>query len=149
MKRFLKRVLFAGGIAAVGYQGFRAFRVFKVIRKLEQELPEYLETTYGEKPQCNVSLTVNIALQVHVKVVFSPEFLLEHQDLEDPIRQYILDTYPILKKCAFRLFVVDSSMSKVDILKKYNPRAYKIFGKIIEQKLKEKEAAEVPEEPAD
>lgn len=149
MKQFMKRLLWAGGVAAVGYQGFRAFRVFKVIKKVETDLPEYVETTYGEKPKCSVNLTINVAMQVHVKLVFSPDFLKEHQDLDEPIRKYILDTYPILWKCSFRLIIADTDMTQADILKKYHPKAYKMFGKLVEKKLKEKELAEVHEEPTD
>jgi len=149
MKKFIKGLFWAGGMAAVGYQSFRTYRLFQVAKKAEEELPQYLENTYGEKPQISVSIAVNVMINVKIKLTFTPEFLKENPDLEDNIKQYVLETYPRFNKCRLKVLVVDSSMSKVDILKKYYPQMYAKFGAQIEKKLKDKQSSVVHEEPTD
>jgi len=149
MKKLFKRLLVAGGMAALGYQSFRTYRLYQIARKAETELPPYLEAQYGEKPQISVSIAMNVMINVKIKLIFSPDFLKDKPEIEDNIREYILENYPGFAKCRFKLLVVDSSMSKLDILKKYYPQIYAKFGAQIEKKLREKQVGEVHEEPTD
>lgn len=149
MKKVFKRLILFGGMAAVGYQGFRLWQQVRIANKVEKELPDYLEQTYGEKPKVSVSITANAVIQTHVKVTFSPELLAAKPELEEELNQYLHATYPRLFKGRTRLMVVDNTMKKSDILKKYYPKIYAKFGAMIQKKEQEKAAHEVPEEPGD
>jgi len=149
MKRFIKSVLVAGGMAAVGFQGYKSYRLFIIAKKAREELPLFVEEKYGEKPQVGFSLSVNLVVQMQLKLTFSPESLKENPDREENLKADVLEIYPQFKKCHFQFMVVDSSMSKIDIIKKYNPKIYAKFGKLIEKKLQENQATEAHEEPTD
>jgi len=127
----------------------KTYRFFKVAKQAREELPQYLADKYGDKPAVGFKLNMNLVIELTLKLTFSPEFLSQNPDLEEKLAADVLEKYPLFKKCRFRVLVVDSSMSKIDILKKYYPKVYAKFGKMIEKKLKEKEAAEVHEEPTD
>ena len=149
MKKIFKSVLMIGSVAAVGYQGFRAYRLYKLMRKAEQELPVYLNETYGETPTVSISLAINAVINASVKVKFSPATFEKYPDLEEAVTQLIRETYPHLCSCRLKVMVVDNTMSKAEIIQKYYPKVYSKFGKIIEKKLKEKEAIHIQEEPTD
>ncbi|PKN72873.1 MAG: hypothetical protein CVU50_04935 [Candidatus Cloacimonetes bacterium HGW-Cloacimonetes-3] len=149
MKRIFKRLLMLGSVLAVGYQGFRSYRLFSYIKIAENELPDYLDEVYGETPKVSASITVNVIIHTQIKIVFSPEVFVKHPDIQDEITLYIRETYPQLSKCRLKVMVVDSTMSATDIIKKYHPKLYGKFGKLIEKKLKEKETCHIPEEPID
>jgi hypothetical protein len=149
MKKIFKRILMLGSLAAVGYQGFRAYRLYKIMRVAENELPAYLGETYGETPKVGINLTINAVIVAQLKLTFSPETFAKHPDLEEAVTLYIKETYPQLNKCRLKVMVIDSTMSVTDILKKYNPKVYAKFGKLIEKKLQEKEAKHIHEEPTD
>lgn len=149
MKKFIKGLFWAGGMAAVGYQSYKSYRLFVVAKKAREELPQFVEEKYGEKPQVGFSLSVNLVVQLQLKLTFTPEFLQANPELEEKLNEDIFESYPQFKKCHFQLMVVDSSMSKIDIIKKYNPKIYAKFGKLIEKKLRDKHEAEALEEPTD
>jgi len=149
MKKVFKRLLLFGGMAAVGYQGFKLWRQVRIANKMEKELPDYLEQTYGEKPKVSVSITANAVIMTNVKVTFSPELLAAKPELEEELSQYLHETYPRLFQGRTRLMVVDSTMKKSDILKKYYPKIYAKIGAMLEKKEQEKAGQEVPEEPGD
>ncbi|MDD4310262.1 MAG: hypothetical protein PHO32_07770 [Candidatus Cloacimonetes bacterium] len=146
MNRKLKRALFIGGMVAVGVQSFRSYRVFKEIKPLEKELSEYLHSLYGETPEFHSSMIVNLFINVDVTVLFSPEFLAIHTDVEEVVRQYLSDNCPMICKSRLTVIVEDNTMSKAEIIKKHSPKMYKLFGPLIEKKLKVAEAKETPKE---
>ena len=133
----------------MGYQSFRLWRMVRVANKVENELPEYVELTYGEKPRVDISITANVLIQIKIKVTFRPEFRKEHPELEEAIFQYLKDTYPLIFKAQTKLLVLDTEMTKADILKLYYPKIYAKFGAMIEKKQREKEEQHVAEEPED
>jgi len=149
MKKVFKRLLLFGGMAAVGYQGFKLWRQVRIANKVEKELPDYLEQTYGEKPKVSVSITANAVIMTNVKITFSPELLAAKPELEEELSQYMHETYPRLFHGRTRLMVVDSTMKKSDILKKYYPKIYAKIGAMLEKKEQEKAGQDIPEEPGD
>ncbi len=149
MKRIFKRILMIGSMAAIGYQGFRAFRLYKLMHLAEKELPEYLGGIYGETPKVGMNITINAVIVAQLKVTFSPETFAKYPDLEEAVTLHIKETYPQLSNWRLKVMVLDSTMGVAEIIKKYNPKVYEKFGKIIEKKLKDKEAKHIHEEPTD
>ena len=143
----IKRGLIIGGVAATAYQGFRLFRLAKAAKEMETPLKELLTSLYEEEPKLSCNITANIVIEVSIIAKFSTETLVKHPDIEDTIRNYVAENYPVLIIKRFKVIVCDKNMSTLDLIKQYQPKIYKRFGKLIEKKLKAAECTKAATEP--
>jgi hypothetical protein len=93
MKGSFGKLLKIAFIGAIGYVGFRVYEKIRAAIELDKTLPQYLENVIGEKPEVNITYTLN---EYTVNVCFSKEILAKNKDLETTIRDYISDFYPML-----------------------------------------------------
>jgi hypothetical protein len=147
MKKVFKRLLIAGSLAFFSYQGFRSWRLIRSVIALDKALPGYLESIYGEKPKVSCIVNANVAVNTRIIVKFSADILAQHSNIEETVRQYIDDYYPLLAKSRLKVAVLDVAMSKAETIKQLHPKIYKKLGTVIEKKLKEKEVAAAYNEP--
>ncbi len=147
MQRIFKRLLAAGGLAFFSYQGYRSWRLIRSVIALDKALPGYLESIYGELPKVSCTVNANIAVKTRIVVKFSAEIIANHDNIEDIVKQFISDFYPVLAKSKLKVAVLDISLSKAETIKQLHPKIYEKLGSVIEKKLKDKDAAEVYEEP--
>lgn len=95
MAKFYKKVLWIGGLAAVGFAGFKMYQRVSAIAKLSKSLPEFLNNVYGEKPKVNINM--NLA-SVTISVGFNQDIVDDNQDIQYTVIEYIEDFYPALSK---------------------------------------------------
>ena len=95
MSRYFKKVLGLAFISSLIYLSYKVYLKIKGLIELDKTLPQYLENVIGEKPEVNITFTLN---EYTVSVSFSKEILEKNKDLEDTIRDYITDFYPMFKK---------------------------------------------------
>jgi hypothetical protein len=93
MKSSFGKLLKIAFIGAIGYIGFNIYKKIRAAIELDKTLPQYLENVIGEKPEVNITYTLN---EYTVSVCFSKEILEKNKDLETTVRDYISDFYPIL-----------------------------------------------------
>jgi hypothetical protein len=110
MSKFIKHSLIIGGITALIYQGIRVFRMAKALMALQTPLEEYLTANYGEKPKLNCSMNANLVIDISVVAKFSAETLDKHLQIEEAIRDYITEYYPILCTKRLKVRVLDKTV---------------------------------------
>ena len=93
MKGSFGKLLKIAFIGTIGYIGFKVYNKIRAAIELDKTLPQYLENVIGEKPEVNITYTLN---EYTVSVCFSKEILEKNKDLETTVRDYISDFYPIL-----------------------------------------------------
>jgi hypothetical protein len=93
MKGSFGKLLKIAFIGTIGYIGFKVYKKIRAAIDLDKTLPQYLENVIGEKPEVNITYTLN---EYTVSVCFSKEILEKNKDLETTVRDYICDFYPIL-----------------------------------------------------
>lgn len=57
----------------------------------------------------------------------------QHPEIEETIRNYIAENYPVLYIKRLKVRTYDKDKSTIDILKEEQPTFYKLFGKTIEK----------------
>ena len=93
MKSSFGKLLKIAFIGAIGYVGFKVYEKIRAAIELNKTLPQYLENVIGEKPEVNITYTLN---EYTVGVCFSKKILEKNKDLESTIKDYISDFYPML-----------------------------------------------------
>ena len=79
----------------LGYIGYKLFSKVKGAIELDKTLSQYLENLFGEKP---ISFNVNLELSgTNLDVVFSKKIIDENENIEQIIRDYVRDFYPMFK----------------------------------------------------
>lgn len=114
MKRIYKTLLVVGGSTIVAYQAFRATRAILGAKKLDSALPVFLENIYGEKPDVDINVAMNLSTVMTVKIKFNPDILAKSPDIEDEVRDYIRDFYPALAKFKLRIKLVPKEEEPLD-----------------------------------
>ncbi|MCK4653195.1 MAG: hypothetical protein KAU01_01995 [Candidatus Cloacimonetes bacterium] len=94
MKKPFKKFLNLAFLATIGYFGYKIYGKIKGVIELDKTLPQYLENIVGEKPKISINTTLN---KITLNIAFSKEILDKNKDLEDTIRDYIGDFYPMIK----------------------------------------------------
>jgi len=86
------------GFSIVGGLGYFAFQVYRKIKgaiELDKTLPQYLENLLGEKP---ASFNVNLEFSgTSIEIIFSQKIIDENENIEQIIRDYVRDFYPMFK----------------------------------------------------
>jgi hypothetical protein len=123
MKRFIKGVLVAGGMAAVGFQGYKSYRLLYNSQESQGSASSLCRGKIWGEATVGFSLSVNLVVQLQLKLTFSPEFLKENPDLEEKLKADVSKSIPSLKSATLQFMVVDSSMSKIDISRSIIPRS--------------------------
>jgi hypothetical protein len=136
MNRIIKRGLIIGIIGAVAYQSFRLFRLAMAAKKMEAALKEHLNSLFGEEPKLSCSISASPVISINLIAKFSSETLAKHTDIEETVKSFIAEKYPILIINRFKVIVCDKNMSTLDLIKQSQPKIFKQFGKLIERKLK-------------
>ncbi len=95
MKKFLKNVVVLGVLAAGGYCVYKFVMRLKQTIKLDKSLPLFLKNTIGEQPAIQINLQFR-SLTIILK--FSAETLARETDIEQFVREYIEDFYPVLSQ---------------------------------------------------
>ncbi|MDZ4122306.1 MAG: hypothetical protein U1C33_07775, partial [Candidatus Cloacimonadaceae bacterium] len=95
----------------------------------------HLTSLYGEEPKLSCSVMANHVVEVSVRAKFSAETLETYPQIEETIRNYIVENYPILNIKRLKISIYDKNKSSLDIIKDEHPMIYKCFGKLIEKKL--------------
>ena len=93
MKSSFGKLLKITFIGTIGYIGFKIYKKIRASIELDKTLPQYLENVIGEKPEVNITFTLN---EYTVGVCFSKEVLEKNKDLETTVLDYISDFYPML-----------------------------------------------------
>lgn len=95
MAKLYKKILWIGGISAVGFAGFKMYQRVSAIAKLSKSLPEFLNNVYGEKPKVNINMNL---VSVTISVGFNQDIVDDNQDIQYTVIEYIEDFYPALSK---------------------------------------------------
>ncbi|PKN78956.1 MAG: hypothetical protein CVU48_06770 [Candidatus Cloacimonetes bacterium HGW-Cloacimonetes-1] len=147
MQKIFKRLLAAGGLVFFSYQGYRSWRLIRSVMALDKALPGYLESIYGELPKVSCNVNANVSVKTRIVVKFSAEIIAKYDNIEEVVKQFISDFYPVLAKSKLKVAVLDIALSKAETIKQLHPKIYEKLGSVIEKKLKEKETTAVYDEP--
>jgi hypothetical protein len=93
VKSFFGKLLKIAFIGAIGYVGFKIYKKIRAAIELDKTLPQYLENVIGEKPEVNITYTLN---EYTISICFSKEIIAKNKELETTVRDYICDFYPML-----------------------------------------------------
>ncbi len=94
MASFFKKLFWLGVFSVGGYYGFKFYKRIKSLSNLHNTLPQYLENIIGEAPKQKINLQFN---KLVYDLWFTKETLEKNPNLEDMIREYIDDFYPVFK----------------------------------------------------
>lgn len=94
MKSFFKKLFWFGVFSVGGYYAFKFYKRIKSLSNLHNTLPQYLENIIGEAPKQKINLQLN---RLVYDLWFTKETLDKNPNLEDMIREYIDDFYPVFK----------------------------------------------------
>ena len=94
MKKTLKRVFALILISGIGYLGLKLYQLFKGLIELDKTLPQYLGNIIGEVPIVSITAAFN---KITIKVKFDKDVLKKNEGLENIVRDYVTDFYPIFK----------------------------------------------------
>ncbi|MCB5231314.1 MAG: hypothetical protein WCX83_03095 [Candidatus Cloacimonas sp.] len=113
MKKTIKFILITGAIAALGFFSLKVIRRIRELLKLSKTLPEYLRDITHEKPTmtCSMSQTF-LTGKIDLKIGFSEEVIEGEKNLEDTIKSYINDFYPILSEMDVRITFYKKTVEK-------------------------------------
>jgi hypothetical protein len=82
-------------VVGISYFAFQIYRKIKAAIELDKTLPQYLENLLGEKP---TSFNVNLEFSgTSIEIVFSQRIIDENENIEQIVRDYLKDFYPMFK----------------------------------------------------
>lgn len=81
-------------ISGVGYLGIKIYQLFKGLIELEKTLPQYLGNIIGEVPVVSIVAAFN---KIAVTVRYKKELIKKNEGLDEIVKDYITDFYPIFK----------------------------------------------------
>ena len=111
MNRHFRKVLGLAFISSLIYLSYKVYLKIKGLIELDKTLPQYLENVIGEKPEVNITYTLN---KYTVSVCFSKEILEKNKDLETTVLDYISDFYPMLKKNKISIELVEKEVKDTE-----------------------------------
>ncbi len=81
-------------ISGIGYLGFKIYQLLKGLIELDKTLPQYLGNIIGEVPIVSIVTVIN---KITITVKFNKEVIKKNKGLENIVRDYVTDFYPIFK----------------------------------------------------
>ncbi|MCF7858553.1 MAG: hypothetical protein K9N07_04415 [Candidatus Cloacimonetes bacterium] len=94
MKKFLKFIFTLASIAGIGYISLKLYQLIKGLIELDKTLPQYLGNIIGDVPKISISSNLN---NISITVIYSKEVIEKNENLENIVRDYVTDFYPIFK----------------------------------------------------
>ncbi|MCD4650775.1 MAG: hypothetical protein K8S56_03190 [Candidatus Cloacimonetes bacterium] len=92
MKKFCKCLFRAAFWGAIAYFGYRFYQRVKAVSGISKSMPLFLKNVLGEKP----SMALNLAFSsMHIVLGFSKETLEKEENIEELVREYLDDFYPV------------------------------------------------------
>ena len=94
MRKTFKKFITLLIISGIGYLGLKIFQLIKGLIELDKTLPQYLSNIIGEVPTVSIVTVIN---KITITVKFNKEVIKKNKGLENIIRDYVTDFYPIFK----------------------------------------------------
>jgi len=108
--KFFKRVFWLAAFSFLAYWGWKLYERIHATFKLGNSLPLFLKNTVGEKP----SMTSNLAFNaLNIKLGFEQETLDKEDNIEQMVREYIEDFYPVLAGLNIMIAIEPRAETKV------------------------------------
>jgi len=81
-------------ISGLGYLGLKIYQLLKGLIELDKTLPQYLGNIIGEVPVVSIVAVFN---KITIVVKFNQDVIKKNKGLENIVRDYVTDFYPIFK----------------------------------------------------
>jgi len=81
-------------ISGIGYLGLKIYQLLKGLIELDKTLPQYLSNIIGEVPVVSITALFN---KITITVKFNNDVIKKNKGLENIVRDYVTDFYPIFK----------------------------------------------------
>ena len=94
MRKFFKKFFTLLIISGVGFLLIRIYQLFKGIIELDKTLPQYLGNIIGEIPVVSIVAAFN---KITITIKYKKEFIKKNEGIEDMVKDYVTDFYPIFK----------------------------------------------------
>jgi len=110
MKKFIKRMFWFSIVSFAAYKGWKFYEKVRAVIRIGNSLPLFLKNTVGDKPTLYQNMAIN---RLEIKLKFNPETLEKEPNLEQMIREYIEDFYPMLAKMDIHIVLEPRAESEV------------------------------------
>ncbi|HRY84315.1 MAG TPA: hypothetical protein P5533_06750 [Candidatus Cloacimonadota bacterium] len=107
MKRVLKTIFLAGGVATAGYFGFKVYRIVQIMKLAEKTLPAHLESLCGELPHIDSGVAINTKTVLTFKIKLSPEAMAKLENLNESVLDHLRENYPGLMKYKIEIKAIE------------------------------------------
>jgi len=94
MRKTFKKFVTLLIISGIGYLGLKIYQLFKGLIELDKTLPQYLGNIIGEVPIVSIVAVFN---KITITVKFNKDVIKKNEGLENIVRDYVTDFYPIFK----------------------------------------------------
>ncbi|RLD63198.1 MAG: hypothetical protein DRI84_09990 [Bacteroidetes bacterium] len=94
MRKTLKKLITFIIISGIGYVAIKIYQLLKGLIELDKTLPQYLSNIIGETPIVAIVAVFN---KITITVKYKKEFIKKNEGIEDIVKDYVTDFYPIFK----------------------------------------------------
>jgi len=94
MRKTFNKILALIIISGIGYLGLKIYQLIKGIIELDKTLPQYLGNIIGEVPIVSITAIFN---KITITAKYSKTIIKKNENLENIVRDYVTDFYPIFK----------------------------------------------------
>ena len=108
--KFFKKLFWLTVLGAAAWWGWKFYDRIRATFKLGASLPLFLKNTVGEKPAVQQNLTFNSLI---LTLRFDPETIEREENLEQMVREYVEDFYPVLAGMDVRIKIEPRAESSV------------------------------------
>ena len=108
--KFFKRVFWLGVLSFVAFWGWKFYERVRAVFKLDNSLPLFLKNTVGEKPGIHINMAFS---NLSITLRFEQETLDKEENLEQMVREYIEDFYPVLAGLSIAIHITPREEAKV------------------------------------
>jgi len=100
-------------ISGLGYLGIKLFQLFKGIIELDKTLPQYLGNLIDEVPIISIVVIFN---KITIKVKCNKDVIKNNDGLENIIKDYVTDFYPIFKANNVKVLIEELEEENTEII---------------------------------
>ena len=94
MRKTFKKFFTLLIVSSIGYLVFKIYQLLKGLIELDKTLPQYLSNIIGEVPIVSIVTVIN---KITITVKFSQDVIKKNKGLENIVKDYVTDFYPIFK----------------------------------------------------
>lgn len=89
-------------MSCIGYLVIKLYLLFKGLIELDKTLPQYLGNIIGDMPIVSINASFN---NITITVKYEEEVIKKNEDLENIVKDYVKDFYPIFKRAHLKIII--------------------------------------------